>query len=115
MFEVKMQPISVIEARLGIEPNGKVQKFFTNTCRIHMDKYVPMDTGALRENVSVTSDSITYESPYAHYQYMGISKNGKELNYKTPLTGSSWDERMKTAELNDVIQETQDYFDRGGK
>ena len=37
---VKMQPTSVIKARLGIEPNGRVHKFFTHTCRIHNDKYV---------------------------------------------------------------------------
>ena len=37
---VKMKPVSVIEARLGIEPNGRVQKFFTNTCYNHMDNKV---------------------------------------------------------------------------
>lgn len=113
MSSVKMQPTSAIEARLGIDPSGKAQKFFTNTCRIHMDKYVPMDTGSLRENVSTTADKITYESPYAHYIYLGISKNGKELNYKTPLTGSYWDKKMVSAEMPDIIDEVQNYI--GGK
>ena len=52
---VKMKPISVIKARLGIEPNGQVQKFFTNTCYKHMDKYVPLDEGNLRNNVTIRS------------------------------------------------------------
>ena len=111
---VKMQPTSVIKARLGLEPNGKVQKFFTNSCRKHMDKYVPKDEGNLRTNVSVQPDSITYESPYANYQYKGISKSGKPLNYKTPGTGSYWDKRMVSAEMQDVVKEVQDYFNKNG-
>ena len=62
---VKMQPTSVIKTNLGIEPNGKVQKFFTNTCYRYMDKYVPKDTGTLRETVTIDSDRITYEQEYA--------------------------------------------------
>lgn len=110
---VKLKPTSQIKARLGIEPNGRVQKFFTNTCYKHMDKYVPLDKGDLRTNVDIQEDSITYESPYAHYQYKGISKSGKPLNYRTPGTGSYWDERMKSAEIQDIIKEVQDYI--GGK
>ena len=111
---VKMQPTSVIKARLGLEPNGKVQKFFTNTCYKHMDKYVPKDEGNLRINVSVQADSITYESPNAHYQYKGISKSGKPLNYQTPGTGDYWDKRMVSAEMQDVVKEVQNYFDKNG-
>ena len=48
---MKMKPTAIIEARLGIEPNGRVQKFLTQTCYNHMDKYVPIDTGDLRSNV----------------------------------------------------------------
>ena len=36
---VKMQPVSVIKANLGIEPNGRVQKFFTNECAKEMLDY----------------------------------------------------------------------------
>lgn len=49
-----------------------------------MDKYVPYDTGMLRTNVSKTTDTITYESPYAHYQYIGtlyVMGNGKGAYY----------------------------------
>ena len=112
---VKLKPTSEIKARLGIEPNGRVQKFFTNTCYKHMDKYVPYRYGDLRSNVDVQADSIIYESPYAHYQYKGISKSGKPLNYKTPGTGSYWDKRMVSAEMEQVVQEVQDYINRGGK
>ena len=140
-MSVKMKPVSVIKARLGIEPNGRVQKFFTSTCAKHMDKYVPMRNSDLRSNVDIQADSITYESPYAHYQYEGkkyVMDNGKsayyssdygfwskkgekkhnsgeKLIYHTPGTGHHWDERMKSAEMQDVIKEVQDYINRGGK
>ena len=112
---VKMKPTSQIKARLGIEPNGKVQKFFTNTCYKHMDKYVPMDNGDLRTNVDIQPESITYESPYARYQYYGMRDDGTHVvkNYTTPGTGTYWDKRMVSAEMQDVVKEVQKYV--GGK
>ena len=35
---VKMQPTSVIKARLGIEPNGRIQRYFQKRCKDYMDK-----------------------------------------------------------------------------
>lgn len=112
-----LKPTSVIKARLGIEPNGRVQKFFTNTCYKAMDKYVPMDEGNLRTNVDVQTDKIVYESPYARYQYYGMREDGSHVvkNYTTPGTGTYWDKRMWSAEGNDVIRQTQNYLNRGGK
>lgn len=127
---VKMQPTSVIKARLGIEPNGKVQAYFTERCYTYMDKYVPKDMGTLRETVTLTSNSITYEMPYAHYQYIGKL-------YVDPETGSSWarkgakkvptnidlkqngypywDKKMWSIHERDIVKEVQDFIDRGGK
>lgn len=112
---VKLKPTSTIKARLGIEPNGRVQRFFTNTCYKHMDKYVPQDNGDLRTVVDIQPDSITYESPYAEYQYYGMRKDGTHVvkNYTTPGTGPYWDKRMVSAEMQDVVKEVQDYI--GGK
>lgn len=110
---VKINPTSVIKARLGIEPNGRIQKFFTQTCYKHMDKYVPRDTGDLRTIVDLEANAITYESPYAHYQYEGKSVNDKPLNYKTPGTGSHWDLKMKTVEMDDVVAEVQKEIEKG--
>ena len=112
---VKMQPTSIIKARLGIEPNGRVQKFFTNTCYKHMDKYVPKDEGNLRTIVDIQPNSITYESPYARYQYYGEREDGshKVINYTTPGTGPYWDKRMVSAEMQDIVKEVQNYI--GGK
>ena len=114
-MSVKMQPTSVIKAKLGIDTNGRVQKFFTNTCAKHMDKYVPFDEGNLAD-YSIQGNLIVYEQEYARYQYYGISKSGKKLNYQTdkhPLATSYWNEKMWSAEKDDVIKEVQDYI--GGK
>lgn len=109
-----LKPTSEIKADLGIEPNGKVQKYFTARCYQHMDKYVPKDTGNLRENVILDSNSITYQSPYAHAQYVGYTK-GPVLNYTTPGTGPYWDKRMVSAEIQEVVKECQAFINRGGK
>ena len=112
---VRLKPTSEIKARLGIEPNGRVQKFFTNTCYKHMDKYVPKDDGNLRTIVDIESNSITYEQPYARYQYYGMREDGTHVvkNYTTPGTGPYWDKRMVSAEMQDVVKEVQKYI--GGK
>lgn len=142
---VKMQPTSVIKARLGIEPNGRVQKFFTATCAKHMDKYVPYDEGNLAD-YNIEGNLIIYEQHYAHYMYEGkvmgpnipIKENGiitgwfspkgkakyytgKDIDYSKSVArghifaGKYWDKRMWTAEGKDVVKEVQDYINRGGK
>ena len=114
---VKMQPTSIIKAHLGIDPNGRVQKFFTNTCYRYMDKYVPKDEGTLRTVVDIQSNTITYEMPYARYQYYGVREDGTHVvhNYTTPGTGPYWDKRMVSAEMQDVVKEVQNYINHGGK
>lgn len=81
---MKLKPISEIHESLGIQPNGPVQKFFTDTCRKHMDKYIPMDTGMLRDTWTMGADYITYEQPYAHAQYVGVVNGSLVTNYTTP-------------------------------
>ena len=110
---MKLNPISTIKANLGIEPNGRVQRFFTDTCAKHMDKYIPLgETGNLRGIIDKGADYITYESNYAHAQYIGYTK-GPVKNYTTPGTGPYWDKRMWSAEKDTVIEEVQRYVNRG--
>lgn len=108
-----LKPISQIKADLGIDPNGRVQAFFTDTCIKHMDKYVPKDNGNLRNNISKTKNSVTYESNYAHAQYIGEVNGTPVQNYTTAGTGSYWDKKMVSAEINDVVKEVQSYVNRG--
>lgn len=131
-----LKPISEIKANLGIEPNGRVQKFFTDTCAKHMDKYVPYDEGILR-NYVIEGTNIVYKQPYAHYMYKGdvMGPNipikegtrivgwfslkgkakhytGKKIRYNQTAgheyAGPYWDKRMKSAEIQDVVKEVQE-------
>ena len=36
------------------------------------DPYVPMENSDLARDITISSNGVTYNSPYAHYQYMGI-------------------------------------------
>jgi len=106
---MKLKPISEIHASLGIEPNGPVQKFFTDTCYRYMDKYVPKDIGNLRDIVEKGANYITYQSPYAHAQYVGVVNGSPVVNYTTPGTGPYLDKQMWSAEKDQVIEEVQRY------
>jgi len=135
-----LKPISEIKSTLGINPNGRVQKYFTQLCYNHMDKYVPKDTGNLASNVELTANSITYKSPYAHYMYEGkvmgpnipifekgvdkpvgyFSPKGKpkyytgaDIQYKNAQASSHWDKKMVSAEMRDIERKLQKYVDRG--
>ncbi len=112
---VKLNPTSQIELRLGINPNGRIQRFATSTCQKHMDKYVPKEHGDLRTIISMDAKSITYEMPYARYQYYGVREDGshKVRNYTTPGTGPYWDKRMLSSELGAVLSEIQEAIDNG--
>ena len=127
--EVKMQPDAVIEAGLGIEEGGRIHKYFTEQCALHMDKYVPFDSGDLATTVvanstvtgNVTVDTITYEQEYAKYQYYGMRKDGShkinEANRKRdmhPIATTYWDQHMVTADMPDIIADVQKELERGG-
>ena len=117
---VELQPTSVIKAHLGLEPNGRVQKFFVEECAKAMDRYVPMRRGELRKYY-IQGNNIVYDQEYAKYQYYGIRGDGthaidpeKRDRSKHPLATSYWDEKMWTAHGTDITQRIQKRF-FGGK
>jgi hypothetical protein len=123
-----LNPISTIEARLGINPNGRVQKYFTNMCYRRMGTFVPGGSSSmLNTNVQLGSDHIRYKSPYAHYQYRSIlyvdpetgSSWAKKGTTKVPtnrtlnhtIGTSYWDKKMWSSQSEDAMRELQDYVD----
>lgn len=82
---VTIKPTSEIIVKLGLDADGDTQSFVTEDCYRHMDKYVPMRDGNLRTIVDVQRTHITYQSPYAHPQYVGFT-TGEVHNYTTPGT-----------------------------
>ena len=76
----------------------KARKPMANQFQLEADKYVPRKNGTLRQSGRVINGgkSVMWDTPYAHYQYMGVSKLGKhDWTYTTPGTGPKWDERVK--------------------
>lgn len=114
MAVVTIDSFSELKKQLGLDEHGPVAKYFTNTCYRHMDKYVPLrDTGMLRTIVTLEDNAITYEMPYAVYQYYGMREDGSRVvsHWTTPGTGPYWDELMKSAEWDNVVKEIQHYLD----
>lgn len=121
--QLELKPSSIIKTNLGIENGGPVHKYFTDRCAKHMNRFIPKRPrsmgGSLREEVDIQTDSITYEMPYARYQYFGIRADGTHvvMNYSTPGTGPYWDERMWSAEGDQVVNEVKEMMEwlgRGG-
>lgn len=55
-----------------IVSNDDVGQFLAQTWVKYFAKYTPMQEGILRSNVTTEPFQVTYESPYAHYQWEGI-------------------------------------------
>ena len=107
-MSVKLKPTSKIITRLGLNADGRVQKFFTSECAKAMDKYVPFDKGNLAD-YRLEKTSVVYQQPYAKYQYYGVREDGthriNEANRNRsmhPLASSYWDRKMVTADLPDI-------------
>lgn len=129
MSQIKMKPNSVIIANLGLQPKGPVQQWFTDTCALHMDKYVPFRHGELAKTVvvngevnrdNVTENTITYKQNYASYVYYGMREDEThKIQHYTQdtheLAGPYWDKRMWSAEKEQVVKEVQNYFNIRGR
>ena len=142
-MSISMKPISQIRTRLGIQEKGPAHAYFTETCFKYMTPFVPGGTAShLNTNARVDIDNITYQSPDAHYLYIGklyvdpkykkgafysedygfwsrkgITKipTNKDLEYHTLGTGSFWDKKMVSSKMREVEKEVQEYVNRGCK
>jgi len=120
----------------GLEKGGRVQRAVDQTVIDFCTPYVPASPDRTLEfsaqvSTDVGSGEVVWNTPYAHYQYMGEvygpnipilqegilmgwfsppgrpkSPTGRELTYDTiqnPLAGPRWFERMKADRLNDIL------------
>lgn len=89
-MSVKVQPISVIIADLGLEPDGKGIKYFAKRGADYMDDFVPYNEGGLAyDNRVIEGNKVIYESPYAHYMYEGMAM-GPSIPIKENGTIVGW-------------------------
>lgn len=125
--KLEMKPIATILARLGIDKNGRVQRFLTETVNRRITRYMPFRTGVLATKLKFVSSptEITVNGPYARYQYYGKVMVGKppkqvtdtDLTYgktKYPSAGPFWDRRLMAAEKDVILREVGTCIKRGG-
>ena len=105
-----------------------------------MNPYVPADSLVLAQNVRTYVEGgkgiVHYQSPYAHYQYMGIvygpnypikdggtimgyyspphkTSTGRKMKHSTfrhPLATSEWDKAMARARKGDLVRAYEAYL-----
>lgn len=110
-----LKPVSVIKANLGIEPNGRIHKYFAERCRDYMnEKYVPVrDENLINTSYVDSQCNIVYQQKYAHAQYVGVVNGGEVKNYTKPGTGPYWDKRMVSADMPQIVKEVQSKVNGG--
>lgn len=132
--------------KLGLEIGGRVQKAIDQSVIDYCQPYVPASPDRTLEfsaqvSTEIGSGKVIWNTPYAHYQYMGIvygpnipilqdgvlmgyfsppgrpkQPTDRELTYDTsqnPLAGSHWFERMKADRLNDILDEARRVMRQG--
>lgn len=130
--ETHLDSAAEIQGKRGLQANGRVQKFFTMTCAKEMDPYVPMQKGMLKNTRIIGTDTVTYNMPYAKFQYHGKvmvgtksgspwAKSGerksvtdKDLTYHgAPTRGAFWNKRMWADKKAKVLNQVAAYV--GGR
>ncbi|MDD6062866.1 MAG: minor capsid protein [Oscillospiraceae bacterium] len=94
-----------------------VRMFANITAARHMDPFVPMQSGSLKNNTVIDADGIHYQVPYAHYQWYGevMAGNpreytGKDLHYTRSGAGAHWDELMLQNKYDVLLQEIKNHI-----
>lgn len=91
-----------------IQKGGRVQKFIDSEVLRHVDKYVPMRSGFLKNCAKLASvigsGIIRYTAPYAKSNYYSNRGFGTQGTAQNGLRGRLWFERMK-AVFRDIILE----------
>ena len=101
---VEMKDIRAITKGLGFGRMGKVQKFVDSQLAKGLDKYVPKDSGTLKDSVNQSifgSGRLVYNTNYAAYQYHHGRNNG--------LRGAKWDRRFMDMEGHRFVDMVQRY------
>ena len=109
---VEMKPSSQIVNRILDDDVGR---FLSETWAKIFEKYTPRDSGTLGQSYITEPWKVTYTQRYAHYQWQGVSKKGKSLNYnkeKNMLAQSHWEEAAERDKSSEVARAVTEYIKR---
>lgn len=134
----------VARIRDAIIPDEAAKMYICTTAARFMEPYVPMQTGTLSQSPLIDTEGVTYDTPYAHYQYVGEvygpnipimqggaivgwwsppgqkkHPTGRAINYSAsyhPKAGPLWDERMMAEKADEFADDIKRYliFRAGG-
>lgn len=95
----------------GLNDKGKAELFLANACARRMQKYVPWKTGTLAKNTTIEPGKVTYNQPYAYYQFRGYTK-GPVRNYSNQngLRQKRWHLPMIANERDPLTREVENYI-----
>lgn len=93
-----------------LKSNRKLGLFISSEAAKGMNRYVPMRDGALRDSADASVPlKITYNTPYAHYIWNGISKGGGGIKYTEPGVTSHWEEHYAAAHGEELGRAATNY------
>lgn len=143
MADIVMPTIRNVLTDAGLTAGGRTQIFLTNEAMRLMNPFVPFRENGLRSSARVVDNgtAIEYQSPYAHYQYMGVLyvdpkynkgamfnpsygywsrpginkiKTDRKLKYKGGgLSGAKWDEKMMNKHGDELVKSVQKFMEVG--
>lgn len=117
---VNFDPATILKVR-GLGSSNGARKFLASTVKSFCEPYVPFDQGDLMKYAVISSDGsmLTYQQPYAHYQYYGKVMAGRapkdytgaDLTYNgAPMRGAQWDKRMLADRKQDLENSVATYI-----
>lgn len=110
--KVELKPFETIKSRILDDDVGR---FVAETWAKIFTKYTPKDTGTLSQSYTTEPWKVTYEQRYSHYQWEGVSKSGKPLNYskeKNILAQSHWEQAAFKDKKGEVAKAVTEYIKR---
>lgn len=107
-YEIKLPNANQLIKEFGLEPYGRLQYVVDSSIVMYSAPYTPRNVGRLQGSVndSIGSGMLEYTVPYAHYQWVGIKKNGEKFDYQhiNPKADNRWVERAMEVHLQDVCR-----------
>lgn len=112
-IDVDINTAKILKAR-GLGGDNRAQVYLASEVKRLCDPYVPFQNGPLKNTAVVAPDgsAVTYNQPYAHYQYYGEVMAGRAPKHYTGekltysgggLRGPQWDKRMMADKSKELV------------
>lgn len=93
--------------------NDRVRLFAHSELYRLSNKYVPMRTGYLAQNVEITPQHVRYKAPYAARMYYGVGFRFRKDRH--PLATAMWDKVAMQTQRGKLTRAVAAYMRRQGR